>query len=141
MKSTKKQFGFGQERVALVIDDFLVIRRNHSILLQKMGFTVHEAVNGREGLDLLAKHGADHFSLIIVDLFMPEMSGEEFILEVKKHYSEDLPYLIVCSSEAELPNVKKIASYGIDDYLVKPIDYQAFIKKLNKLFPDLQYGK
>jgi two-component system chemotaxis response regulator CheY len=125
------------ERKALIIDDYFLIRRNHKLLLEKLGFSVIEAGHGQDGLDKLAKHGPDYFSLIIVDLIMPEMSGAEFLIKCRKEYGDSLPPVLVCSSASEVPLVKKIVALGIAGYIVKPVDYKALIAKLEDMFPDI----
>jgi len=122
---------------ALVIDDYFIIRHNHRLLLQKVGFVVTEAGSGHEALKILEDKGSEFFSLIILDLMMPVMSGEEFLNTIKTMFEGRLPKILVCTSTADLPVVKKMAEAGIDGYLVKPVDYKALIKKLYSMFPDL----
>jgi CheY-like chemotaxis protein len=138
--NAKKQDAQGfaaNERKALIIDDYFLIRRNHKLLLEKLGFGVIEAGHGQDGLDKLEKYGTDFFSLIIVDLIMPEMSGAEFLIKCREKYEEKMPPVLVCSSASEVPLVKKIAALGIAGYIVKPVDYKAFIAKLESMFPDI----
>ncbi len=120
---------------ALIIDDYFLIRRNHKLLLEKFGFEVIESCDGNDGLAKLDKYGIDYFSLIMVDLMMPEMSGAEFLMKCKEIYDEKLPQVLVCSSAAEVPLVKKIAALGISGYMVKPVNYKLFIDKLRDMFP------
>lgn len=122
---------------ALVIDDYFIIRHNHRLLLQKVGFVVVESANGQEALNILSEKGPSYFSLIILDLMMPMMSGEEFIGHVKELFGDKLPQILVCTSTSDLPVVKKMAQAGIAGYLVKPVDYKALIKKLQSMFPEL----
>ena len=72
-------------RIALVVDDSLLIRRTVQRFLESRGYTVHTACNGLEGLDAL--HGISP-DLIVTDLIMPKMGGSEFIREVR--YRPDL---------------------------------------------------
>jgi len=122
---------------ALVIDDYFIIRHNHKLLLQKVGFSVTESINGEDALNILAENGPGYFCLIIVDLLMPQMSGEEFIMKAKELYGEKLPAVLVCTSTSDIPVVKKMAAIGIAGYIIKPVDYKALIKKLHTMFPDL----
>jgi len=127
----------GKKRNALVVDDYFLIRRNHKLLLEKVGFGVVEANDGFDGLAKLEKYGVGYFSLIIVDIMMPTMSGAEFIMKCKERYNDDTPQIMVCSSSSEVPLVKKIAALGIAGYIVKPVDYKSLIERLMQMFPDM----
>ena len=67
---------------ALVIDDSKSIRSILAKILLGVGFTVEEAANGLEALDLIKKEKVD---LALVDWNMPDMDGREFIQEVRKN--------------------------------------------------------
>lgn len=127
-----------QVKRALVIDDYVVIRLNHRILLKKLGFEVVEAGNGKQAMYLLDQNGPTHFSLIIVDLFMPILDGEEFLRQIRDLYREKLPPILICSSNSDIPLIKKIAQEGISGYIIKPVDYKAFKAKIYELFPDMK---
>ena len=65
----------------------------------------HEAVNGRSGLDWLAKHPAP--SLILLDLMMPEMDGFEFLRELRKLPAfVDVPVIVVTAKELTAEDVR-----------------------------------
>ena len=127
--------GIGRNRKALVIEDYIIIRRNHKLLLEKLGFEVFEASDGEEGLKRMRSVGAANISLLIVDLVMPVMNGADFIYLCQKEFGDAIPPVIVCSSVSDLPIIKKIASLGIEGYVVKPVDYKLLIKKIGELFP------
>ena len=127
--------GMGRNRKVLVIDDYIMIRRNHKLLLEKLGFKVLEASDGEEALKMLRETGAANISLMIVDLVMPVMNGADFITLCRKEFGSSTPQIVVCSSVSDLPIVKKIVSLGIDGYIIKPVDYKLLIKKLTELFP------
>ena len=67
----------------LVMDDEAPIRTLLSIALQSAGYTVVEAANGREGLQLYRQRPAD---LVIVDLLMPELNGSDTIIELTREF-------------------------------------------------------
>lgn len=82
-------------KVALVVDDSMLIRYSLCRFLEVRGFAVEVAVNGAEAMELLARIRPD---LIVTDMCMPKMSGSEFITELKR--SEDtsrIPILVVAS--------------------------------------------
>lgn len=87
----------------LVIDDEDVIRQTLRMMLTMMGFTVLEAGNGEEGLATFqAQHEA--ITLVILDMTMPGMSGDEVFTALQK----------------VSPNVQVLLSSGYSDVELKP---------------------
>jgi two-component system, chemotaxis family, chemotaxis protein CheY len=82
-------------KVALVVDDSMLIRYSLCRFLEGRGFVVEAAVNGAEAVELLARVQAD---LIVTDMRMPKMSGSEFITAVKsKAETSGVPIIVVTS--------------------------------------------
>ncbi len=117
----------------LVIDDEAQIRRFLGIGLRAQGYVVHEAATGREGLEALATRGAD---LVILDLGLPDLDGQEVLREIRAWSSVPVIVLSVRSGEAE-----KVAALdaGANDYVTKPFGVQelsARLRALLRLAPD-----
>lgn len=108
------------KRTALIVDDFPSVRFYHSFVLEKAGFRCRMAHDGQEALTLLTKEGAD---LIVLDLVMPEMGGQEFI----KHLHESptlahLPVLIISTEHiGERIRRERTAKTGPVGFAQKPI--------------------
>lgn len=82
-------------KVALVVDDSMLIRYSICRFLEARGFTVEAAVNGAEAVEVLARVHAD---LIVTDMRMPKMSGGEFITVLKsKEETCGIPIIVVTS--------------------------------------------
>ncbi|RFA30165.1 DNA-binding response regulator [Alkalilimnicola ehrlichii] len=98
----------------LIIDDEPQIRRFLKIGLGGQGYAVLEAGSGKEGLALCAAKTPD---LVILDLGLPDMDGQQVLEELRVWSQVPVIVLSVRSSEAE-----KIASLdrGADDYVTKP---------------------
>ncbi|MPY70725.1 MAG: response regulator [Alphaproteobacteria bacterium] len=64
----------------LVIDDEEMVRLTIRQTLEKVGHTVMEAANGREGVDSYKAHGAD---LVVTDIIMPEQEGIETLITLR----------------------------------------------------------
>lgn len=98
----------------LVIDDELSIRRYLRAALGAQGFTIAEAVNGQEALNIAA---AFHPDIIILDLGLPDLDG----IEVTKRLREwsQTPIIILSVREGERDKVAALDA-GADDYLTKP---------------------
>jgi CheY-like chemotaxis protein len=103
-------------KTVLIVDDEEIVRKTASQALQWQGFQIMVAVNGAEALDILRTDAA--IALVILDLTMPVMTGEQAIPLIKA-MRPTIP--IVLSSgfgEAELS--RRFASSGIAAFLQKP---------------------
>ncbi len=100
-------------RVALVVDDSLLVRHSVCRFLEQRGFLVEAASNGAEALEALAKLRPD---VIITDLLMPKMTGAELIAALKKD-----------PATADIPIV--VLSRQGSDYRTKGSDAQFVINK------------
>ncbi len=88
-------------RVALVVDDSMLVRHSVCRFLEQRGFLVESATNGAEALESLAKLRPD---IIITDLLMPKMSGGELIKAVKENpATADIPIVILSRQGSEYP--------------------------------------
>jgi CheY-like chemotaxis protein len=82
-------------KVALVVDDSMLIRYSLCRYLEGRGFVVEVAVNGAEAIEVLSRV---HPDLIVTDMRMPKMSGSEFITALKsKEETSRIPVLVVTS--------------------------------------------
>jgi CheY-like chemotaxis protein len=82
-------------KVALVVDDSMLIRYSLCRFLETRGFAVEAATNGAEALEILARVQPE---LIVTDMRMPKMSGGEFITELKsKSETSGIPIIVVTS--------------------------------------------
>jgi CheY-like chemotaxis protein len=80
-------------KVALVVDDSMLIRYTLCRFLEARGFAVETAVNGVEATKLLLRMRPD---LIVTDMRMPEMSGREFITTLKSNQGTSrIPVIVV----------------------------------------------
>ncbi len=108
----------------LVVDDEADIRLLLRMELQERGFTVLEAENGPEGIEMFK---AGHPDLVIADLKMPGMDGLAMIQEMRK--SDDMAQFIVLTGYASVETALEcIHNNLVYDYLVKPLsDIEDFI--------------
>lgn len=100
----------------LIIDDESQIRKILSISLDAYGYKVFEAASGREGLTLAAINKP---GLIILDLGLPDIPGEEVIRNLRTWNSVPIIILSVKNSEDDIVNCLDL---GADDYLTKPFN-------------------
>ena len=98
-------------RVALVVDDSMLVRHCVSRYLEQRGFTVHAACNGVDGLEKLSELDVD---LIVTDMQMPHMDGHQFITELKKRPgSTVIPIIIVTGRKVTGDEGETRANYSI----------------------------
>jgi DNA-binding response OmpR family regulator len=86
------------------------------------------ATNGKEGIDLTIKHNPD---LIVMDIQLPDMNGNEIIQELRKRKYKGS--IIAVSADTDEKDVVKSLQAGADDYTTKPIDFDAFFGKIKGL--------
>ena len=103
----------------LVVDDNETNRDILSRRLQRHGYSVVSAASGREALDLIE---AQPFSLLLLDIEMPGMSGLEVLQTLRRRYSAaELPIIMVTARQ-ESSDVVEALGLGANDYVAKPID-------------------
>jgi PAS domain S-box-containing protein len=92
-RSRPEVVGVANEPLVLVVDDEDHIRQLASVGLKRAGYRVLTANSGRQAMAQFAEHG-DEIDLLITDLAMPEMSGEELIVKLRRTHP-DLPVLLM----------------------------------------------
>lgn len=112
----------------LVVEDDVNILKLMKIRLTKSGFNVYCASNGEEGLSVLRKEEID---VVVADVMMPLMDGFEMI-ENARAEGKAMPIILVTAKES-LDDKKTGFNLGADDYMVKPIDHEELILRINAL--------
>jgi CheY-like chemotaxis protein len=119
--------------VARALKDVCPIRKKHVLIvedtdanrvmlrrrLEKHGFDVTEAEDGRVALEVVRKHT---FDLVLLDLMMPEVDGYEVLTELKKDPDLATIPVIIISAIDEMASVVRCIEAGAEDYLNKPYD-------------------
>lgn len=112
----------------LVVEDNSSLRQLIKIHLTRAGYTVFEAVNGEDALDILDKTS---IHLIIADIMMPKMDGFELTGELR-NANITTPILIVTARET-LEDKRTGFKKGADDYMVKPIIMEELMLRVEAL--------
>jgi DNA-binding response OmpR family regulator len=102
------------EKTILLIDDSETVRASVSERLERGGYRVASAPNGREGLRRLYETKPD---VVLLDVIMPELDGWK-TLELIRDVS-DVPVIMLTSRDSEMERVRGLRS-GADDYVGKP---------------------
>ena len=111
----------------LWVDDEIDLLKAHKIFLEKKGYTVVTASNGRDAITLCHN---ESFDLVLLDENMPGLSGLETLAEIKR-LQPDLPVVMVTKNEAEDLMDQAIGAQ-IADYLLKPVNPMQILLTLKK---------
>ncbi len=98
----------------LVVDDEPAIQKVLSITLESNDFAVLQATSGKEAITLAASHNP---SIVLLDISLPDISGQDVLIELRKWYSKPIIMLSVLDGETE---IVKALDHGANDYLTKP---------------------
>jgi two-component system CheB/CheR fusion protein len=123
-ESQKDLRGFG---AVLVVDDEEIVRKTAATALERYGYEVLQAENGPVAIDLLHAHG-DRVSLVLLDMTMPLMSGEEVFRRLKA-ISPQVP-IIVSSGYNEVEAVRRFTGRGIAGFIQKPYTAAQLAEKI-----------
>lgn len=116
----------------LLVEDEVYMRKGIIKLVnwQGHGFEIcREASNGQEALEILRK---EHIDVVITDIKMPVMDGIELIKRISEEF-ENRPAVIIISGYNEFEFAKAAIRYGVNDYLLKPIDEVELIQTLERI--------
>ena len=118
----------------LLAEDEEEVRLVAAAMLESLGFTVIEASNGREALDLYRKH-AGRISLVLTDMGMPVMDGYELHCALKR-FNPVLP-IIFSSGYGDTLITSRIAREDIAGVLSKPYSFDQLLNVLKSVMEDV----
>jgi len=121
---------FGEGKTILVVDDEDMIREMASDMLNLLGFKVHLAASGLEGLNLYKRH-KDQIDVVLLDLLMPEMNGTVCFENLKEVNPE--VKVIIATGIGEFEKKKELEEKGIKGYLGKPYRMENIAQKLKDI--------
>jgi two-component system chemotaxis response regulator CheY len=121
----------------MVVDDVPLASFFITSALKAAGFTnVFEYSDSAEAWNEFAQAllRDEEFDLVITDLNMPELDGMDFLKQIKSdHMSESTP-VIIASADHDPIIIREAYESGAYDYFTKPIDTNALIESIKKLF-------
>ncbi len=106
----------------LVIEDDNLLRRTLGHYLLDIGHMVSTCTNGQEAMDFIKTH--PEIDCVIVDIFMPVLSGPAFILLLQKQFQHNMPHVVVISAAKDGRNFLTKLDVPFDAYIQKPIDFE-----------------
>jgi len=127
-------------RKILAVDDEKHIVRLIQVNLERQGYDVVTAFDGKEALQ---KVEAERPDLVVLDVMMPYMDGFEVLQNLKRNPStRDIP-VIMLTAKAQDADVFKGLQSGVDLYLTKPfnpMELISFVKRIFKSLEEDEYG-
>lgn len=117
----------------LVVDDNKLNIKVARRALQNFEFEIDEAEDGQVCLDKI--NAGNEYDLILMDIMMPNMSGEETIKKLKENKNFNTP-VIALTADALSGAKEKYMQEGFVDYIAKPFSRDQIKEKLDKIFKD-----
>jgi len=114
----------------LLVDDEELIRRVGERLLRKLGYKVTVAVDGHGAVDLLRERASD-YQLVILDLVMPGLDGEETFHQLRE--IDPLVPIILSSGYSRDEKVKRLLMAGANGFLQKPFELKHLARALKQV--------
>ena len=114
----------------LIVDDEAPLLTLLRYNLEKNGFIVEEAVDGREALDAIAAAPPD---LVLLDWMLPVMSGIEVCRQVRRRPATRMLPIIMVTARTEDQDSVRALDLGADDYITKPFVMEALLARIRAL--------
>jgi DNA-binding response OmpR family regulator len=111
-------------KTVLAVDDEPMILSAVSAYLESRGYRVLTAANGQDALALFAKGGID---IILLDLMLPDISGEDVCRRIRK--SSAVPIIMLTAKVAEASQLEGLG-LGADDYITKPFSLKVLAARV-----------
>lgn len=120
------------QKVLIIEDERSVIDVLEAYLI-KASYSVVSSVNGKEGLSLFYQHNPD---IIVLDLMLPDMTGEEICKEIRR--TSTVPVIMLTAKSAVEDRIMGL-SIGADDYLVKPFSPKELVMRVRTVLRRFTY--
>ena len=118
------------ERLIVVADDSISVRKFVGRMLEKNGYRVKLAADGMEAAELVAQHGCH---LVITDLEMPRMTGYELMVQLRQSSSTRRIPVMVVTSRAGAKHRDRAMKEGASAFLTKPVQEDQLIAAVEQL--------
>ncbi|WP_017752873.1 response regulator transcription factor [Clostridium tyrobutyricum] len=119
----------------LIIEDEVSVSKVIRAYLCREGYKVYCAANGYEGISLFNKID---FQLIILDLMLPDIDGEEICKVIRKISKV---YIFILTAKVELNDRIQGLNIGADEYLTKPLSPRELTARVNAIFRRVNFDK
>ena len=127
-KKANKKIDYTKKKL-LVVDDNQLNIKVAERALSDLGVKIDTCLSGKEAIDMVNK---EKYDIILLDIMMPEMSGEETLVEFKKIEGFDTP-VIALTADAVQGAKEKYLEEGFSSYVAKPFTRDKIKEKLDKV--------
>jgi len=117
----------------LTIDDSKTMRDMLMLTLQDSGFEVIQAVDGQDGIEVLARE--KNVDVIITDINMPKMDGYGVLEHVRKNPLYDATPILVLTTESDTEKKERARGLGATGFIVKPFNPISLVEVIRKVSP------
>lgn len=112
----------------LIVEDEIKVIEVVKAYLEREGYRVYTALRGKNALDILEN---EEIHLIILDLMLPDLSGEQICKKVRE--KSNIPILMLTAKSTEEDKINGLV-IGADDYLVKPFSPRELVARIKAIF-------
>ena len=120
-----------ENRVVIVADDSISVRKFVARMLEKAGYCVRLASDGLEAAEIVAQSGAH---LIVTDLEMPRMNGYELMSHLRQHPETRRIPVMVVTSRAGAKHRDRALKEGAAEFLTKPVQEEQLLAAVARIF-------
>jgi two-component system chemotaxis response regulator CheY len=115
----------------LVVDDSGVIRKVVRGMMEGLGYSVSEAVDGLDALNKCQQGPMPE--VILLDWNMPNMDGISFLRALRAVPGGEGPKVLFCTTETDMSYISQAIAAGADEYVMKPFDKSTLEHKLSEV--------
>lgn len=117
-------------KTILIVEDQAYMIRLIQYNLEREGFLVQSAINGKKAMEYLCKNIPD---LVILDIMMPVMNGLEVLRNIRSNKKiKDLPVIILTAKGQKVDETNSLEA-GANIFITKPFNPTELVEKVNKL--------
>ncbi len=116
------------KRILIVDDEPSLIKGLRFNLEQQDGYTVDEALDGQQALDVFAP---DKYDLVLLDLMLPRIDGMEVCQRIRS--ISNVPIIMLTAKDDDMDKIMGL-EYGADDYLTKPFNMLELKARIKTIF-------
>lgn len=118
----------------LAVDDSEIIINLMKILLEGAGYQFSSADSASAAMQLINQQ---NFDLILMDIEMPEMTGEELLGEIAEQGLLENTKVVMLTGKTDVGHVTKCLQLGASGYFLKPFDHQAMSNRIWEILQEL----
>lgn len=116
-----------QPPTVLLVEDSATIAALMKHFLQRYGFSILVAGNGRDGIEMARREKPD---VVISDLYMPDMDGIDLAKALRNDALTSGTAILMVTSETSAEKQQEALSAGVDEYLLKPVEPPQLVSQI-----------